>query len=65
MSEKKEHILPLYHLNRNLHGVMISPELWSKVEDDIWPILEKALLAMGDESVVCAFFRKIKKSSRN
>ncbi|MGE4297460.1 MAG: hypothetical protein AB7E47_05460 [Desulfovibrionaceae bacterium] len=43
MPQDKEHIMPLYKQDRVLFGVVISPELWSQVEDSLWPILERGI----------------------
>ena len=48
MPQKNEHIMPLYKQGRELFGVVISPDLWSQVEDVLWPILENGIKALEE-----------------
>lgn len=45
-SEKKSHVLRLVDHENEMYGVMISAELWDRVDKKIAPILESALEKM-------------------
>ncbi|MBG0777328.1 MAG: hypothetical protein H0S85_12965 [Desulfovibrionaceae bacterium] len=43
MIPESDKITPLYRRNGELHGVLLSPELWEAVKDEIGPILCRAV----------------------
>ena len=42
MSEYENHVKPLYDREGNLHGVLLSPEIWAKAGKKISKILDQA-----------------------
>lgn len=46
MSERDAHVVRLFDKKGELYGVLISPEMWCRVERKVAPILENVLEAM-------------------
>lgn len=46
MSERDSHVVRLYDKRGDLYGVLISPELWHRVERSVMPEFERVLEAM-------------------
>jgi hypothetical protein len=43
MTTNVEHFLPLYDKDGNLYAIMLSAELWAKVEGTVRPVIDEAL----------------------
>lgn len=46
MTERDSHVVRLFDKHGELYGVLISPELWKRVERSVTPSLERVLDAM-------------------
>jgi len=44
-----EHFKPLYDHERNVIGILLSPELWAKTEKAISPVIDAALEALSPQ----------------
>lgn len=49
MSLCTQHFQPLYDYERNVIGILLSPELWAKTENAISPIVDAALAELSPQ----------------